>query len=113
MHKRDSITRSGESPNILSVDGLALDLDSRTLIMNGTVRKLTPKECQLLALFMRHYGQVLTRKFLMKEVWETEYMGDTRTLDVHICWVRKKIEEDPHRPQKLCTIRGVGYRFGM
>ena len=112
MNKQDLSTKSGES-NILTADGLALDLDSRTLIMNGTVRKLTPKECQLLALFMRHYGQVLTRKFLMKEVWETEYMGDTRTLDVHICWVRKKIEEDPYRPQKLCTIRGVGYRFGM
>ena len=112
MNKQDLSTKSEES-NILSVDGLALDLDSRTLIMNGTVRKLTPTECQLLALFMRHYGQVLTRKFLMKEDWETEYMADTSTLDVHICWVRQKIEEDPHRPHKLCTISGVGYRFGM
>ena len=112
MYKHNSSTKSRES-NVLSVDGFTLDLDNRMLIMDGTVRKLTPKECRLLALFIRHYGQVLTRKFLMKEVWETEYMDDTRTLDVHICWVRKKIEEDPHHPQKLCTIRGVGYRFGM
>jgi len=69
--------------------------------------------CRLLEVFMRNPEKVLTRKFLMKEVWETDYLGDTRTLEVHICWLRKKIEEDPDRRCYLRTVRGVGYRFSL
>ena len=60
---------------------------------------------------MSNGGEVITRKRLMKEVWDTDYLGDTRTLDVHICWLRKKIEDSPSKPALLRTLRGVGYRF--
>ncbi len=72
---------------------------------------LTPKQAELLELFMRHPGKVLTRKFIMKHVWDTDFLDDTRTLDVHIHWVRKAIELDTGLPQYLHTVRGVGYRF--
>jgi DNA-binding response OmpR family regulator len=60
---------------------------------------------------MRHPSEILTRIFLMRQVWDTDYMGDTRTLDVHIHWVRKAIEENPGSPVYLRTVRRVGYRF--
>jgi DNA-binding response OmpR family regulator len=60
---------------------------------------------------MARAGQVVTRKALMKEVWETDYLGDTRTLDVHIRWVREKVEENPTEPRRLITVRGEGYKI--
>jgi DNA-binding response OmpR family regulator len=72
---------------------------------------LTPKEFVLIKLFMTRAGQTVSRKTLMKEVWETDYLGDTRTLDVHICWVREKVEESPSKPQLLITMRGQGYKL--
>jgi DNA-binding response OmpR family regulator len=60
---------------------------------------------------MENAGEVLSRGTIMKEVWETDYLGDTRTLDVHIRWVREKLEDNPSRPQYIITVRGVGYRF--
>jgi len=60
---------------------------------------------------MQHAGQVLTREFLMQEVWDTHYTGDTRTVEVHIAWLRRKIEEDTGSPQRILTVRGVGYMF--
>jgi DNA-binding response OmpR family regulator len=71
--------------------------------------QLTPKVALLLELFMRQPGTTLDRKVLMEKVWQTEYMGDTRTLDVHVRWIRQAIEADPARPQLLKTVRGVGY----
>jgi DNA-binding response OmpR family regulator len=62
-------------------------------------------------MFMRHCGEVLPRSFLVREIWNTNYMGDTRFLDVHIRWLRQKIEDDPSAPTCLRTVRGVGYRF--
>jgi two-component system alkaline phosphatase synthesis response regulator PhoP len=75
--------------------------------------KLFPKEAHLLAVLMQHPGQVVSRATLMREVWQTEYLGDTRTLDVHICWLRQKLEEDPSHPQLLLTQRGVGYELNV
>jgi DNA-binding response OmpR family regulator len=77
------------------------------------IHRLTPKQAELLRVFMVHAGQTLTRKFLMATVWKTDYMGDTRTLDVHVRWLRERIEDDPSSPQYLRTVRGVGYRFGV
>lgn len=71
--------------------------------------RLTPKLVHLLEQFLRHPHQVLTRKELMQSVWKTDYIGDTRTLDVHIRWVREFIEEDPANPCFLTTVRGKGY----
>ena len=73
--------------------------------------KLTPKEAGILAVLMQHPGQAISRAKLMQEVWQTNYLGDTRTLDVHICWLRQKLEDDPANPQLLLTRRGVGYEL--
>jgi DNA-binding response OmpR family regulator len=84
---------------------------------DGKVRKrsaehhLNPKLSRLLLTFMQRQGEVIPRKFLMQHIWETNYMGDTRTLDVHIRWLRKVIEDDPSAPGYLKTVRGQGYRF--
>jgi two-component system alkaline phosphatase synthesis response regulator PhoP len=90
---------------------LTLDPDTRTLRKGETVSHLRPKETALLALFMRNSGRVISRQELMKEIWQTDYMGDTRTLSVHVRWLRLKIEDDPNSPRFLRTVRGVGYRF--
>lgn len=91
---------------------LALDPQACTLSKDDTVLLLRPKESALLATFMRNPGRVLTRQELMKEVWQTDYIGDTRTLSVHIRWLRLKIEQSPNKPRLLRTVRGVGYIFG-
>ena len=105
--------RKKVAPPMLRIDGIALDTERRLLIKGRQVCKLTPKECRLLKVLMTHAGKVLTRKFLMKEVWETDYCGDTGTLEVHVRWLREKIEEEPSSPRYLRTVRGVGYRFGV
>jgi two-component system alkaline phosphatase synthesis response regulator PhoP len=90
---------------------LALDPDTRMLRKGDTTEHLRPKEAALLTLFLLNQGKVLSRHSIMKEVWETDYFGDTRTLSVHIRWLRLKIEDEPSSPQFLRTVRGVGYRF--
>jgi DNA-binding response OmpR family regulator len=98
---------------ILHRGELILNIKRRSIIKGDRERHLTPKQAHLLELFMRHSGEVLTREFLMKRVWETDFVDDTRTLDVHIHWVRDAIEEDTRSPQYLHTVRGVGYRFSV
>lgn len=99
-------------PRRLVISGeLLLGLDTKWLARGHDSFPLTTKECRLLQLFMSRPGQVLDRGTLMREVWDTHYTGDTRTIDVHICWLRKKIEEDPRHPILLRTVRGMGYRF--
>lgn len=84
----------------------------QTIDVDGTGEvKLTPKLALLLEVFLRHPNEVITRKTLMQKVWHTEYVGDTRTLDVHIRWIREHIEADPASPVCLRTIRGKGYLF--
>lgn len=97
----------------LRIKDWTLDLDSRQVFTGNGPQKLTPQLCRLLEVFMCNPKKVLSRKFLMKEVWETDYIGDTRTLEVHVCWLRKKIEEDPRHPRYLRTVRGEGYRFSL
>lgn len=94
---------------IVQAGGLRLDLSTRELTTPTAKHALTPKEFELMYYFMQHAGQVLTRKALMEAVWHTQFIEDTRTLDVHIRWLRQKIEADPSRPQRLCTLRGTGY----
>jgi DNA-binding response OmpR family regulator len=97
--------------NVLRVGDLVLDVQQRTVSRGMVNHRLTPKQARLLEVFMRHPGQVLTRRFLMEQVWETDFVGDTRTLEVHIHWLRKAIEDDPSHPVFLTTVRRVGYRF--
>lgn len=100
-----------EAARVLRVGKIALDLDNRLLEANGEVTVLTPKQLELLGLFMSRPGETITRKQIMKEVWQTDYTGDTRTLDVHIHWVRKKLGDSRGQPGHLQTVRGIGYRF--
>jgi two-component system response regulator RegX3 len=72
---------------------------------------LPPKEFELLEAFLRRKGRLLTRDFLIEEVWGADYYGDTRTLDVHVKRLRRKLEADPHHPVHLVTVRGLGYKF--
>jgi len=97
--------------DLLRVGDVTLNIEQRCVVRGDRESHLTPKQACLLEVFLRHPGEILTRSYLMKQVWNTDYMGDTRTLDVHIHWVRKAIEEDHKSPVYLRTIRRVGYRF--
>jgi DNA-binding response OmpR family regulator len=90
---------------------LVLDPETRILRKGETILHLRPKETALLIYFMRNSGKVLSRQEIIKQVWETDYVGDTRTLNVHVRWLRVKIEDNPGSPRFLRTVRGVGYRF--
>lgn len=92
---------------------IRLNMAARTVATPSGQYTMTPKQCALLKLFMIEHGQVVERSKIMKSVWETSYLEDTRTLDVHIRWLRERIEKDPSNPVYLKTIRGVGYRFSV
>jgi len=79
--------------------------------VGGTVVPMPPKEFELLEVLLRRRGRLLTREFLIDQVWGADYVGDTRTLDVHVKRLRRKVEEDSHRPVHLVTVRGLGYKF--
>jgi DNA-binding response OmpR family regulator len=98
-------------PRQLTVGNVSLDLEKQRIVRGTKSFPLTPKEFFLLRLLMGRAGQTVTRKALMKEIWETDYLGDTRTLDVHVRWVREIVEENPSKPQRLITVRGQGYKF--
>lgn len=97
----------------LTVGDFTLEPEKHRVVHLGNIVRLTPKEYRLLELLMRNAGRVLTRRQIMKEVWETDYLGDTRTLDVHISWLRGKLEPEPKAPIYVKTIRRVGYVFDL
>lgn len=90
---------------------LIIDVASRTVLDMERAVELNPKEFDLLVYFARHPGVVLSRDALLREVWGYEYRVDTRTVDVHVRWLRTKLEENPAVPRRLLTVRGSGYRF--
>ncbi len=95
----------------VAVKGMELDVKNSILTKDGERVHLTPKETKLMILLMKNEGKVVSRSELMQSVWNTEYLGDTRTLDVHICWLRQKIEENPRIPEMILTRRGQGYEL--
>ena len=95
----------------LEFGNLVLDLTRREARLNAAPLTLTPKEFELLLFLARHRGQALTRELLLQRVWGWEFGGGTRTVDVHIRWLRERIEIDPANPQRIITVRGSGYRF--
>jgi DNA-binding response OmpR family regulator len=103
--------RSLQPGTELSSENLRLDLVSRRIFLNEDELQLAPREFELLATLMRHQGAVLTRELLLTRVWGPDFIGDSRTVDVHIRWLREKIEIDPSKPERIQTVRGVGYRF--
>lgn len=100
-----------QNERFLRVGDIALDRMKRQMQRGGNTKHLTPKEFKLLELLMNNSGEVLNRRTIMKVVWDTDYLGDTRTLDVHIRWLREKLEDAPSQPKYIITVRGVGYRF--
>jgi two-component system response regulator RegX3 len=100
-----------ESTDILRHDGVELDTDRHEVRVHGELVRLPLKEFELLALLMENAGRVLPRATLIDRVWGSDYVGDTKTLDVHIKRLRSKVEDDPSRPERIVTIRGLGYKF--
>jgi DNA-binding response OmpR family regulator len=98
---------------MLHIGPIRLYTDMKKVRCQGREAKLTPRLTKLLRMLMENPGTVVEREVLFKEVWNTQYTGDTRTLDVHISWLREAIEEDSHHPKLLKTIRGVGYRLDV
>ena len=90
---------------------LALNLVSRRAFVDNRELVLSPKEFSLLAELMHHQGAVLTRDLLLTRIWGYDFYGDSRTVDVHVRWLREKIEIDPAHPSRIVTVRGIGYRF--
>lgn len=95
----------------LTADSISIDLVARKVNLSGNEVKLSHKEFDLLVELIRNKGAVLSRDLLLTKVWGYDYVGGTRTVDVHIRWLREKIEEDPSKPKLIQTIRGIGYRF--
>lgn len=97
--------------NVLQFDNLTINLTRREISIDNSPLALKPKEYDLLLFLAQHRGQALTREFLLERVWGWEVSVDTRTVDVHIHWLREKIEPEPGRPSRIITVRGAGYRF--
>lgn len=103
----------GDGKSTLQAGPIALDLAQRTVRCRGKESRLTPKQTKLLEVFLHNPGRLMTRPVLIRQVWHTDYTGDTRTLDVHMSWLRQAIEPDPRSPTFLKTVRGIGYRFDL
>jgi two-component system, OmpR family, response regulator len=105
----ETVTASSES--LMKIGELEIDTNRHKVTSKGIILELTPKEFELLAFLVRNPGIVFKREQLLEKVWGYDYPGDTRTVDVHIRWLREKIETNPEAPQLLITIRGLGYKF--
>ncbi|MBG0770964.1 MAG: response regulator transcription factor [Anaerolineaceae bacterium] len=96
---------------IMEFDNLKIDMTRREITVNDEVVAFKPKEYELLTFLAQHQGQVLSREFIRDRVWGWDFIGDSRTVDVHVRWLREKIEADPANPRRIITVRGAGYRF--
>ena len=109
-----ALADAGSTPakqGILETDDLKIDLDRREVWRGETSIELAARLFDLLVYFVQHRGIVLTRSRLLEHVWGYDYVGDTRTVDVHVRWLREKMEDDASNPRLVLTVRGVGYRF--
>ena len=104
-------TTSASDEEVIVSGDLRIDLKRREALLGDTALELKPKEMELLIYLMRHRGRAFTREQLLREVWGYDFYGDSRTVDVHVSWLRQKIESAPGKPTRLLTVRGVGYRF--
>jgi DNA-binding response OmpR family regulator len=108
---RRAETAPSAEVEVLLAGDLQVDLRRREASRGGQALALKPKEFDLLAFFLRNRGRAFTRDQLLNQIWGYDFVGDTRTVDVHIRWLRQKIEDVPAKPSQLITVRGVGYRF--
>lgn len=96
---------------IINFGDLTIDMTRREAYKNNQPLNLKPKEFDLLLFLVRHKGQMLSRELILERVWGWDFSGGSRTVDVHIRWLREKIEDDPAQPRRILTVRGSGYRF--
>jgi DNA-binding response OmpR family regulator len=108
---RRSAPRDGAAGAPIQIGDIELDPAARIARLRGTELELSRKEFDLLAELMRHAGHVAKREDLMAEVWDVNWFGSTKTLDVHVGWLRRKLGDDPNDPTYIETVRGVGFRF--
>jgi len=103
--------QSSGNQETLTFGNLTVNLTRREVTLAETPLALKPQEYDLLTFFAEHKGQMLSREFVLERVWGWDYVGDSRTVDVHVRWLRQKIEADPANPVRIVTVRGGGYRF--
>ena len=111
LRRRESHETVFDADEEITLGTMRLDIDARRCFINRQEIKLRKKEFALLRILMENHGRVLTREVLIDRVWGSDYVGDTKTLDVHIKRLRTLIEVEPKRPEYITTVRGVGYRF--
>jgi len=111
---REELAKSNETQKQhqkLKFGNLIVNLTRREVLLDDEPLALKPQEYELLVFFAEHKGQMLSREFVLERVWGWDFIGDSRTVDVHVRWLRQKIEEDPGKPKRIVTVRGGGYRF--
>ena len=109
-HSANAQSTSARGDNIVAGD-LEVNLASRVVRRAGAAVEMKPREFDLLALLVKNAGRAFSRDQILQQLWGHDYYGDSRTVDVHVRWLREKIELDPSKPRRLVTVRGVGYRF--
>jgi len=112
MMRQEAALAEGDGSAIVRAGEVEADLGRHQVRCRGRLVNLSPKEFDLLVYLMRNQGRVFSRDHLLDRVWGYDYFGDTRTVDVHVRWLRQKLETDPAHPSYLLTVRGVGYKFG-
>jgi DNA-binding response OmpR family regulator len=108
--RRAEATPAAEAEVVTAAD-LQVDLRRREASRQGRALTLKPKEYELLLFLLRNRGRAFTREQILNQIWGYDFVGDTRTVDVHVRWLRQKIEDEPAKPTRLITVRGTGYRF--
>jgi two-component system response regulator RegX3 len=111
LRRRSADSAAVHDGDVLEVGDVSLDPDRHEVVIRGEVVQLPLKEFELLELLLANAGRVLSRDTLIDRVWGMDYVGDTKTLDVHVKRLRAKVEEDPSSPSRIVTIRGLGYKF--
>jgi DNA-binding response OmpR family regulator len=107
----DKIKTSAAVQDTLVFQNLVINRTRREVTLNENPLSIKPQEYDLLLFFGEHKGQMLSREFILERVWGWDYIGDSRTVDVHVRWLRQKVEPDPANPSRIVTVRGGGYRF--
>jgi DNA-binding response OmpR family regulator len=111
LHELKGKDETGGPADKLVFNNLTVDLARHEAILDGTPLPLKPKEFELLAYLVENRGRALTRELILDKVWGWDFVGESRTVDVHIRWLRSKIEKNPEEPTRIVTVRGAGYRF--
>jgi DNA-binding response OmpR family regulator len=108
---RLKIGQPDNEQDVLTFNNLKINLTRQEVLLDGQVLALKPQEYGLLLFFAQHKGQMLSREFILERLWGWDYTGDSRTVDVHVRWLRQKIEKEAGEPTRIITVRGGGYRF--